>query len=234
MIASLSAFFPCYNEEENIEKLVTSVCTTLPKIAKKFEIIVVDDGSSDKTKKIVQRLQKQCPDLRIVSHAQNSGYGAAIKTGIKSASKNMDWVFWMDGDLQFDITSLDKFLQYTREYDAIIGYRAHRADTFLRKVNGELYTRLINFLFHMNIKDIYCAFKLIRKDKLDEVHIETSSAFTSSEILIKLKSKGAKFKQLPVAHYPRMHGKPTGGSFAVILKGLNETVRFYFHSKQMA
>lgn len=229
MLSSLSAFFPCYNEGENLPELVNKVCSFLPHIAKKFEIIIVNDGSHDKTKDIIKKLSKECPELRIVSHVKNRGYGGALKTGIQSSK--MDWVFWMDGDLQFDIKSLDNFIAYTDKYDAVIGYRAHRADTFLRKVNGELYTRLINFLFGLDIRDIDCAFKLIRRSKLEKITIETSSAFTSSEILIKLKSNGTKFKQLSVLHFPRMFGKPTGGSVRVIFKGLKETMLFFLKLK---
>src|SRR3989344_6820064 len=166
MLTSLSAFFPCYNEEENIRKLVDSACSFLSTVANKYEIIIVDDGSTDNTKAVIQELQKECKELRIVSHPTNAGYGAALKTGISRAE--MEWVFWMDGDLQFDIKTLKAFVPYTENFDAIIGYRAHRADTFLRKVNGELYTRLINFLFRLDIKDIDCAFKLIRRGKLTQ------------------------------------------------------------------
>jgi glycosyltransferase involved in cell wall biosynthesis len=232
MLSSLSVFFPCYNEGENLPELVDKVCAFLPKIAKKYEIVVVNDGSNDRTKEIVKKLTKDCPQLRIVNHERNKGYGAALKTGIRSAK--MDWVFWMDGDLQFDITSLSKFIGYVDRYDAVIGYRAHRADTFLRKVNGELYTRLINFLFGLDIKDIDCAFKLIRRSRLEKIAIETSSAFTSSEILIKLKGNGMKFKQLPVQHFPRLFGRPTGGSIRVIFKGLKETLIFFFKLKTSA
>ncbi|MEP7167102.1 MAG: glycosyltransferase family 2 protein [Candidatus Woesebacteria bacterium] len=229
MLSSLSAFFPCYNEEENLQKLVDSSCTFLPTIAKKYEIIVVDDGSQDNTQTVIADLQKECQELRLVSHAQNAGYGAALKTGIHSAK--MDWVFWMDGDLQFNIESLETFLPYAEKYDAIIGFRAHRADTFLRKVNGELYTRLINFLFGTDVLDIDCAFKLIRRECLEKISIDTSSAFTSAEILIKLKRSGVKIKQVSVPHFKRQFGNPTGGSLRVIFKGLKETLTFFIQHR---
>jgi glycosyltransferase involved in cell wall biosynthesis len=229
MLSSLSVFFPCYNEAENLEKLVDSTCGFLSTIAKKYEVIIVDDGSTDETRKIVSRLQKQCAELRIVSHPKNTGYGAALKTGIDTSK--MEWVFWMDGDLQFDIRSLQSFLPHTDRFDAVIGYRAHRADTFLRKVNGELYTRMINFLFGLDIKDIDCAFKLIRNEKIKNIRIETSSAFTSAEILIKLKRAGVNCKQMSVPHFPRRFGSPTGGSLRVIFKGLKETLTFFIYHR---
>lgn len=234
MLSSLTAFFPCYNEEKNLKELVKQAYEILPKLSKRFEVIIVDDGSDDRTKQIVRSLQKKYSTLRLVSHDHNRGYGAVLRTGIKESSNTSEWIFWMDGDLQFDIGALENFLKCTRKFDAVLGYRAHRADTFMRRINGELYTRLINFLFGMEIRDIDCAFKLIRSKHLAQVQIETSSAFTSSEILIKLKERGATFAQLPVTHFPRQHGTPTGGSLAVIIKGLKETLVFFVRSKQMS
>lgn len=231
MLSSLSVFFPCYNEEKNIHELIESARAYLPSIAKKFEIIIVDDGSIDQTRTVVTKLQPQCKELRLISHTHNKGYGAALKTGI--AASQYEWTFWMDGDLQFQIRSLDAFLAQTEQHDAIIGYRAHRADTFLRKVNGELYTRLINFLFGLHIRDIDCAFKLIKTSRLHAFAIETESAFTSAEILINLKRHGVECVQLPVPHFPRKHGSPTGGSLQVILKGLHQTVVFFLRSRHL-
>lgn len=227
MLSSISVFFPCYNEEQNIPELVESACAFLPTIAKKFEIIIINDGSKDNTTSAVKRLQKECKQLRVVDHDTNLGYGAALRSGIRAST--MEWIFWSDADLQFDIKTLKGFLPYTDSNDAIIGYRAHRADTFLRKVNGELYTRLINILFGLGVRDIDCAFKLIRADKLHAISPTTSSAFTSAEILIKLKKSGVKFKQLPVPHFPRKKGNPTGGNIRVILRGLWQTLSFYFN-----
>lgn len=228
MLPSLSVFFPCYNEEKNVRELVLTAHQFLPTIAKKFEIIIVNDGSSDRTAKIAQELIGEYPNIRLVSHTVNLGYGAALKTGIANA--RYEWTFWSDGDLQFDIKTLQSFMPYVEDYSAIIGYRAHRADTFIRKVNGELYTMLINILFRLGVKDIDCAFKLIKTELLQSISIESSSAFTSSEILIRLKRKRIRFKQIPVSHFPRKRGNPTGGNIKVIFKGLRQTLAFYFRT----
>ncbi len=225
MLTSLSVFFPCYNEIESIPKLLEGASRFLPTITKKLQIILVDDGSTDGTKELAESMVQRYPNLLYVRHEKNAGYGQALKTGIESSVH--DWVFWTDGDLQFDITQLEKFVKETEKSDAIIGYRAHRADTFIRKVNGELYTRLINILFKLEVRDIDCAFKLIKRKQLENVSITTSSAFTSSEILIKLKKNGVRLSQLPVSHFPRKHGKSTGNSLSVILKGLYQTVHFF-------
>ncbi len=230
MLSSLSVFFPVFNEEPNIEELIATVSSYLPKISKKYEIIVVNDGSVDNTAAVVAKLQKKYKNVRMVTHSENRGYGATLKTGIENAK--YEWTFWMDSDLQFDIQSLNSFLPYVDTHGAIIGYRAHRADTFIRKVNGELYTQLINVLFGLGVRDIDCAFKLIQTKKLHEISIKTSSAFTSSEILIKLKKKGVHFKQIPVPHFPRKKGNPTGGNIRVIFKGLWQTFQYFLHQSE--
>lgn len=225
MLTSLSVFFPCFNESASIPLLLEKTYRYIPKIAKKYEVIIVDDGSVDECGKIVSKLCEKYPNLRLVRHKKNLGYGATLRTGI--ASSTYDWIFWTDADLQFDITSLDSFIPATDKYDVIIGYRSHRADTFIRKLNGQLYTWLINLLFFLRVRDIDCGFKLIKRSALEKIHIETSSAFTSSEILIKLKKNRVKFRQIPVAHFPRAHGSSTGGSIRVIIKGLWQTLLFF-------
>lgn len=224
-LPSLSVFFPVYNEAPNLPTLIEQALTKLPRVAKQFEVIIVNDGSNDSTTKIVSRAKRQDPRLRLVTHPKNLGYGAALKTGIAAAQ--YEWTFWTDGDLQFDLTSLEQFLNGAQTHAAVIGYRKHRADTFIRKVNGELYTRLINFLFQLKVRDIDCAFKLIKTQELQKLVIGSSGAFTSAEILIRLHKNGVKFKQVPVPHFKRQHGTPTGGSVRVIFKGLKETIQFY-------
>ncbi|PWU22522.1 glycosyltransferase family 2 protein [Candidatus Cerribacteria bacterium 'Amazon FNV 2010 28 9'] len=222
---SLSVFFPAFNEEENIGPLLESALTLLPQFAQRFEIIVVNDGSTDRTRVIALEYHKTHPNVRVVSHSKNKGYGASLKTGIKHAK--YDWIFWTDGDLQFDLASLKIFVQKAKDNTAIIGYRKHRADTFIRKLNGELYTQLINFLFHMHVRDIDCAFKLIPSQPLQNLLITSSGAFTSAEILIRLHRQGVEFIQLPVPHFPRKFGTPTGGNIKVIFRGLKETLLFF-------
>ncbi len=224
-LSSISVFAPCWNEAENMPAFVEQAASVLPTIAKQFEVIIVNDGSSDTTTKLVTHLQEVYPFLRLVSHETNKGYGASLRTGIKAA--RFDWIFWTDGDLQFHLDSLRAFVSHTAHHTAVIGYRRHRADTFIRKLNGELYTQLINALFHIGVRDIDCAFKLIPTHPLQELDITSSGAFTSAEILIRLHRAKIRFVQLPVTHYKRKFGTPTGGSMQVIFKGLRETIQFY-------
>jgi glycosyltransferase involved in cell wall biosynthesis len=225
LLPSLSVFFPCFNEEDNLPSLLSEALTVLPTIAKKFEIIIVDDGSTDHTTSVIRKYSRDHKEVRIISHKRNLGYGAALQTGIRESK--YDWVFWSDADGQFKLTTLTEFVLYTDKFDAVIGYRAHRADTLLRKINGELYTGLINVLFGLGVRDIDCAFKLVRRESLHRCTLTATGAFTSAEILICLHRQKAKIKQLPVPHFKRQFGTPTGGSPRVIFRGLKETFLFY-------
>ncbi len=226
---SLSVFFPCFNESSNIPIFVQKTADFLPKICKKYEIIIVNDGSSDDTIDVVKNLQKNYPYLKLVNHKKNLGYGEALKTGFKHSL--YDWIFFTDGDLQFDITQLENFIQHTDEYSVIIGYRTNRADGALRSLNAKLFKIYIDLLFRVHVKDIDCAFKLLKAETIKSINLVSSGAFTTSEFLYKLKKKGQKFKQLPVKHQQRLYGNPTGAKLKVIIKGVWEAFRLYLQIK---
>ncbi len=228
-LPSLSVFFPCYNEEKNIPIFVADALTVLPTISKKFEIIIVNDGSNDHTKKIAQRLAKKHPELKIVHHEKNKGYGASLLSGFKAAQ--YEWVFFTDGDLQFALGQLALLVKHTPKYQVVIGYRKRRADGFVRSRNAWLYKKFIDLLFRLHVKDIDCAFKLLKKEDIDSLNLESNGAFISAEMLYKLKKKKIVFKQVPVDHFPRKFGKPTGANFKVILKACVDAVRLYLHMK---
>ncbi len=226
MLSSLSVFFPCFNEALNIPILVQDAAEFLPKIAKKYEIIIIDDGSIDNTVQVVKELQKKYPFLRLIRHKTNKGYGAALKTGFKQSK--YDWVFFTDGDLQFDIKELEKFLPYTKKFNIIVGYRVSRYEGFIRSLNAFLWRVYMNFLFSINVKDIDCAFKLIKKQVLDKTDLVSDSAFISAELLYKIKKQGYDIMQIPVLHRPRLYGKPTGAKLKVILKALRDSIKAFF------
>lgn len=228
-LASLSVFFPCYNEEKNVPIMVEQAARFLPTIAEKFEIIVVNDGSTDQTAAVTQNLQKQYPQLRLVSHKENLGYGASLRTGFKAS--RYDWIFYTDGDAQFDMTELTKFIPYTQEYEVILGYRQNRAEGWPRVLNAKLFKLYIDVLFRVGVKDIDCAFKLMRADLIQNLDLFSTGAFICAEYLYKLKKQGIKFKQLPVKHLPRRHGQPTGARPDVIIKALLDAMRLYLKMK---
>lgn len=228
-ISSISVFFPCYNEGLSLSNLVTESMELLPKLAKKFEVIVVDDGSFDQTKQIVSSLQRRYSQLRIVSHAHNQGYGAAIRTGIKAA--RYDWIFFTDGDGQFSLSELSRFVTWADEYRAVLGFRKQRVEGAKRLAMAKLYKYYIDALFRVHVKDIDCAFKLFSAKMLKSLPLRSNGAFISAEILYRLKKKKIQFKQLPVEHLPRRHGKSTGANLKVIVLGLWEPLKLYLKMK---
>lgn len=228
-LRSLTVFFPCYNEEANVKRMVEHFEEVLPRFAKKFEILIIDDGSTDKTGKIAKKLSKTHEAVRLIQHPKNKGYGASLRTGIAEAQ--YDWVFFTDGDMQFDVAQLEDFIPFTKEYQVIIGYRMTRADGNFRAMNARIFKLYIDLLFRLHVKDIDCAFKLFKRTKVQSLHLQSTGAFTSAEMLYRLKKLGEKFHQLPVSHYPRQFGTPTGNHPKVIIKAGIEAFRVYFHTK---
>lgn len=228
-LKSLTVFFPVFNEEENIPLLIDSASRIIPQLALDYELIIIDDGSTDQSLNIAQELTAKKKQWLIIAHPKNLGYGEVLKTGIKAAKK--EWLFFTDADLQFNLQELTDFLPYTNQYQAIIGYRVKRAEGFSRSINARLFKTYIDLLFRLHVKDIDCAFKLIKTDLLKNLTLNSGSAFTSSEILYRLKKKKIKFKELPVSHYPRRYGEATGANLKVIIKACYEALMTYLNIK---
>ncbi|MDE2172445.1 MAG: glycosyltransferase family 2 protein [Patescibacteria group bacterium] len=223
---SISAFFPAYNEEMNIEHSVRAADAALRGITDTYEIIIVDDGSRDQTLAIADRLSAENPRVRVVRHEKNQGYGAALKSGIAAAT--CDWIFFADADMQFRLEEISKLTEFIPESNAIIGYRAPRRDPFFRLVNAYGWNRFIRFFFGLKVRDIDCAFKLIRRKLLQSIPIRSTGSAVSAEILIRLKHAGANFREVPVTHLPRRYGVPTGAKIGVIVKAFLEIRPLYF------
>lgn len=215
-LKELSVFFPFYNEEANIAGQTKDALEHIPQFTGKLEIILVNDGSSDDTKKIGRQLAKKYPAVKLVSHDSNKGYGGALKSGFKAAQ--YDWVFFADGDRQFDLRELGKLTAKSDQADLVIGYRHNRADTFIRTLNAKLFNLLIRLLFGLKVRDIDCAFKLIKKDVLGSLELKSDGAMISSELLIKARKAGYKIVEVPVEHFPRQVGDSTGADPKVIFK----------------
>ncbi len=225
-LSSLSIFMPAYNEEGNIATTIIDARSAAKQVARAYEIIVVDDGSRDRTGEVVHELAQHDQNIKLVVHKQNKGYGAAVKTGLK-ACKN-DWIFFTDSDGQFHYDELPKFVSSSSKYDLVIGYRQKRMDPFHRVFVAQVLLKVWNFvLFGLTVRDVDCAFKLFKKEVKDAVHIDTESAITVTEFIVKAKSLGYKILQLPVTHYPRKFGEQTGGNWRVILKAAKESFHLY-------
>ena len=221
----LSVFFPAYNEEANIEKIIKKAVAVLNKVTRKWEIIVVNDGSSDKTGKIVGKLIEEEPRIRMITHTPNRGYGAALKTGLYNAKYNL--IAFTDADGQFDFSEIREFLktQKRTKADLVIGYYLKRKVPFYRAWGSKfLWQPVIYLLFGLKVRDIDCGFKLIRKEVIDKIpRLEAERGpFISSELLIKAKKADFKIVEIGVQHFSRGAGKATGASFKIILSGLSD------------
>lgn len=219
-VRSLSVILPAYNEEELIANTVTNIMSVLTTWMQDFEVIVVNDGSKDRTGEIVARLEAYDRRIRLINHPVNQGYGAALVTGFEFVTKDM--AFFMDSDGQFDIHDLARFFPLIEEYGAVIGYRIHRQDTWMRKLNAWSWKQLVGFIFHVHARDIDCAFKLFRAEFFRANRLETRGAMINAEILYKLARAGYTYTEVGVQHLPRLAGKATGAKLKVILRALGE------------
>lgn len=222
---SLSIFFPAYNEEANIENSVREAEETVRKLTDTYEIIIINDGSKDKTSSIANRLAAENPHIKVVHHSPNKGYGAALWSGIQTAQ--YDYIFFTDADLQFDFSELAILTHFIPEYKVVLGYRAPRRDPFLRLLNAKLWNIANRFLFGLKVKDIDCAFKLMDRKLVAELPLMTRGAMMSAEMLIRLQRKEIVFKEIPVSHFPRLEGVATGANPRVILRAVKELVALY-------
>lgn len=224
---SISFFCPAYFDEGNLPILIPEVYKLLKNLAAKFEIIIVEDGSPDNTGKIADKLAFRFkPFIKVVHHPKNLGYGAALKSGFTHAKK-FDYVFYTDGDNQYNVNELSKMLPYIGNYDAVIGFRAKRALTLSRQIQTKVYNLLVRLLFGLRVKDINCSMKVIKRKMLRGIKLESDSSFIEAELLIKLKQRHFKIKEIEVSHFPRRFGKASGGSIRVILGTLLDIGRFY-------
>ena len=219
----LSVFFPCYNEAENVEPLARKTVAVLEPLVSDWELILVNDGSRDKTGEVIDRLGAENPRIRPVHHAKNGGYGAALRTGFRTACK--EYVFFTDGDGQFDVREIETLLARRDEADILCGYRQHRRDQWIRKVNAACWSWLVKRMLRFRCRDVDGAFKLFRRDIFDRVEMKSTGAMISAEILARAHHAGFTMIDIPVTHLPRTAGHPTGANLRVILRAFKELVK---------
>ncbi|MCK4947350.1 MAG: glycosyltransferase family 2 protein [Candidatus Aureabacteria bacterium] len=223
MDRGISIVLPAYNEEENIGHAVGDIVGYFKEKKEKYEVIVVDDGSSDMTGKLANRLENKYKQVRVISHPKNEGYGKSLKDGFDAA--RYEYLFFTDCDRQFDISSLDIMfpLIKTGVVDLIIGYRLKRKDAFLRRFLSWGYNTLVGFVFDLNVKDIDCAFKIFDKKIFEKINITSKKFFVNTEILVKAHYYGYNMIEVGVPHFPRTAGKST-----VSLKYIPRTLKELF------
>src|SRR5262245_11059013 len=203
---SITAFFPAYNDQHTIEKIVRSAAEEMSKVTKDFEVLVVDDGSKDETGAILDRLSNELPYLRVIHHERNLGYVAALITGFKNAKK--DVIFYTDGDGQYDVRELHNLLAQLRpNVDLVNGYKVKRADAWYRVWIGLAYRRAMRWAFRLSIRDVDCDFRLFRRHIFETISLESRSGVICVEMAKKFEQAGFRMVEIPVSHYPRMHGR---------------------------
>jgi len=223
-LPELSYFFPAHDEAANVRGLVAEALSTLPALADRFEIVIVDDGSRDETPAIADELAAAHPEVRAVHHATNLGYGAALRTGFAAA--RYDLIAFTDGDRQFHVDDLGRLIDRmgppSPASDAVLGYRIKRADPPIRTIYANLYRLANRIFFGLAVRDVDCACKLFRRAALDGIAVESGGAFFSAELLIKLRAAGRRIAEVGVPHYPRTAGSPTGAKPQVVFRAMRD------------
>ena len=206
-VQAVSVFFPCYNDEATIAQMVRVAVATLGRVGvRDAEVIVVNDGSTDGSAAVLRELSESEPLLRVVTHERNRGYGGALLSGFGAATRQ--WVFYTDGDGQFDPAELELLVQHAADdVDVVQGYKIRRADGPVRAVIGRVYHRFVKFFFRLQIRDTDCDFRLIRHATLDRVELVHTTGVICVELVRKLQDAGARFTEVGVHHYRRVHGK---------------------------
>lgn len=223
---SLSVILPAYNEAQVIASTVSTIREVLSAWGTDFEIIVVNDGSTDQTGEIIAALAVNDPRIRFVTHPVNQGYGAALVSGFAEATREL--TFFMDADGQFDIHDLRTFFLFIDRYDAVIGYRLHRQGSWMRKLNAWGWGLLIGGVLGVHVRDVDCAFKLLHTNFLHQHPLETRGAMLNAELLCTLAQAGGTVKELSVHHLPRRAGRATGAKLSVILHAFRELFAYAY------
>jgi glycosyltransferase involved in cell wall biosynthesis len=216
-----------YNEEGNIEQAVTAALAVLARVTDRYEVIVVNDGSSDRTVAIADRLAAANPCVRVVHHPANRGYGAALRSGFGAAKYPL--VVLADGDNQFDLGELSVLLRALGPFDIVSGYRITRHDPAVRRLYAFWYNRLARFLFNIPVRDVNCGFKVYRRHLLERLlpQLRSTGALINVEMLARAQKLGATVTEVGVHHYPREAGQPTGGNPRVIVRAFRELLELW-------
>ena len=215
--AGLSIFFPAYNDGGTIASMVVSALLTARTLTPDHEVIVINDGSRDATPRILDELARLYPEVKIVHHPQNRGYGGALRSGFARASK--DFVFYTDGDAQYDPQEMALLWErMADDVDLVNGYKISRSDPFHRLVIGRFYHHTVKSLFGLKVRDVDCDFRLMRRSIFDTVELTKNSGVICLELMKKITDGGFRIAEVPVHHFHRAYGKSQFFNFRRIFK----------------
>jgi glycosyltransferase involved in cell wall biosynthesis len=232
VLPGLSIVLPCFNEEANVADAIRAAAGAAAPVSAGYEILVVDDGSTDSTSAIAARFVQRDPRVRLIVHAGNRGYGDALRSGLKAAT--MPWVLLTDADLQFDLRDLEDFVRLAGSSDLVVGWRVLRQDPPRRRMNAAAWNLLVRSLFDLPVHDVDCAFKLVRRDLLDRFQLESSGAMISTELIVRSIAAGARVAEMPVRHKPRVAGEQSGANLRVVLRAFRELARLRATLRQLS
>lgn len=233
-LPELSIFFPFWNEEKNVRKVVEDAIPVAREIALEWEILIIDDGSSDKTYEIGKELAREYKNIRVITHSPNRGYGAALREGFSNAKYK--YIVFTDGDRQFNFSEVSKYIEKIEGADIVIGHRKKRRDNMTRHILMNLLKIWDFIFFRFYFKDIDCGFKMFRKDALDKIMpLRSEGAMITTEILAKARKKNLKISEVEVSHFAREYGNQSGANFAVVFRAILESIILYFdiHNKRI-
>lgn len=222
---ALSVAMPAHNEADNIIDVLSEAVGVLERIEPDYEIVVVDDGSRDNTANLVRQFAETHERVRLVRHPVNQGYGAAVWTGLTSSTGEKR--FFTDSDAQFKLDELQLLLNEMPPADFVAGYRKVRQDTFMRRLNGKGWTGLVNLLFGYAARDVDCAFKLMCREVVEQLPVQSRGATFSAELLVRARRAGFVFREVGVSHLPRTKGSPSGAKLHVILRAFKELLKLW-------
>lgn len=225
----LSLVLPAHNEEPNIRAVVEEAAQVLPTAFTNYEIVVVNDGSKDRTLEIAQKLAIENHHVQVVNHPVNRGYGAALTSGFNAATG--DYIMFMDSDRQFDINDIHNLTPYVEDYDIVAGYRIKRNDPAHRLLNAALFGLAVRYMFDIQVRDIDCAFKIMHADVLKDIDLESPGALINTEILAKARTQGRSIHQIGVNYFARLEGEQSGASVKVVLRAFRELLRLWWRMR---
>jgi len=223
----LSVFFPAYNDSGTIASLVITALRTARKLTPDHEVIVVNDGSADGTAEILEELASIYPQVRIVTHEKNRGYGGALRTGFASATREL--IFYTDGDAQYDPAEMEAlWRRFDQNVDLVNGYKISRSDPLHRIVIGRVYHHLVKTLFRLTVRDVDCDFRMMRRSIFDTVHLEKNSGVICLEMMKKITDGGFRIAEVPVHHYHRAYGKSQFFNFGRLYRTAIDVMKLWW------
>lgn len=224
---SISAFFPCYNDGGTIASMVVGALITLDSITKDYEVIVIDDGSTDASREILQKLAWDYPRVKVIYHPENRGYGGALRSGFSTATK--DFIFYTDGDAQYDVRELKQLVSaLNHNVDVVQGYKTKRLDLLHRVIIGKIYQYTMKLIFGLQIRDVDCDFRLIRRKVFDKVRLEEDSGVICLEMVKKIQDANFRFVEVPVNHFFRAYGRSQFFNFSRVFRVGKDVLRLWW------